>query len=139
MSAFTDATEEAILNHLFRGQAWPLPSGVYLGLFTADPGEGAAPSGECDYTGYQRLETSTASWAPPANQSAGTGKETTNSVDLLFPPNGGTTDVSITHAAVFGAATGGDPLMIAPLEEMKTLAPEDALVLYAGELVLGVD
>lgn len=139
MSAFTDVTEEAILNHLFKGVTWSLPSGLYLALFTADPGETATPSGECTYSGYERLEVAPASWSAVGDAASGTGKEVTNASDFLFAPNGEETDVVVTHAGLFSDATGGDFLMAAALAEAKTLAPGDALVLYAGDVAFGVD
>lgn len=47
MSAFSDYYENKILDHMIRGQAFTVPTTVYLALFTANTGlEGNSPSAE---------------------------------------------------------------------------------------------
>ena len=39
MTAFTDYTENAIANHIFRGIAFTMPAALYAALFCGHPGE----------------------------------------------------------------------------------------------------
>lgn len=41
MSKFSDYLEEKIIQTTLRGQAMPVPSNIYIALFTADPADAA--------------------------------------------------------------------------------------------------
>ena len=56
MSAFSDYYENKILDHMIRGQAFTVPTTVYLALFTANTGlEGNSPSAEVSGGAYARV------------------------------------------------------------------------------------
>ena len=137
MSAFTDYTEAAILNHMFKGVSWTPPSTWYLALFTAAPDESASPANECSYPGYVRVEVT--SWGDVTDAASGNGKQIANAAGVVTASNAGATDVVVTHAGLFDAATGGEFLLHGALGAPKTLRPDDALAFQPGQLVFSVD
>ena len=131
MGAFSNYLEEKIVEHFLRNNAVAAPTSVYLALYESDPGE-ATGGTETAYTGYARQG---ASWtALDANG------QTKNSGVVAFPPNGNASaSVTITHAAIFDAATVGNKLFYGPLASPKTLAPGDVLSFAANALTLTID
>lgn len=131
MGAFSNYMEEKIVEHFLRGNAITPPASVYVALFESDPGE-AAGGTQTAYTGYARqLSTWTA---------LDTNGQTKNVSAITFPANGNASaPVTITHIALFDAATNGNRLMYAALTAPKTLSPGDVLSFAANALVFGLD
>lgn len=143
MSAFSNYIEEQIIKYWLQGGAGAAaaPSTVYVGLFTADPGETGDQSLEADYVNYSRQESV---WT---NYSSSTGQTKNNTV-ITFPANGNTEpgDIIITHAAIFDqdrtvpwTTDNGNMLLYGPLASAKTLAPGDVLSFAANALTLTID
>lgn len=109
MSGMTNYLEDAVLNHILRGVAFPtLPASLHVALFTVAPTDAG---GGTEVTGgaYARVAISRAlaSFAVPADN-AGV-QQTSNSVVATFPnptANWGT----VTHVGVYDAATVGNLL-----------------------------
>lgn len=127
MSSKTDLLENRIIDHVFRGRAFAMPTQVWMGLFTAAPSDAG---GGTEVTGgsYARATAglnSDTSWkatqgGTPAAASSGTGGQTSNPAALTFPAPTANWGV-ITHLGIFDAATVGNLLYWAPLTASKTV------------------
>jgi len=131
MGAFSNYLEEKIVEHFLRNNAITPPTTIYVALFESDPGE-ANGGTETSYTGYARQPST---WtALDANG------QTKNVSALTFPANGNAAaSVTITHLALYDAATAGNRLFYAQLSASKTLSPGDVLSFAANAIVFGLD
>lgn len=131
MGAFSNYMEEKIVEHFLRNNPITPPAKVYIALFESDPGEAMAGT-ESAYTGYARQEST---WTTlDANG------QTKNVNAITFPANGNVTaSVTITHIALFDAATNGNRLLYAQLTAPKTLSPGDVLSFAANAVIFGMD
>lgn len=131
MGSFSNYTEDALLNHLF-GKGNYAPPTIYVGLSTADPGDSGAGLSEPTGNGYARVETTGADW----NTAAGGLLDNGNMI-LLGPATGnwGT----LTHFALFDAATGGHLLLHGALAQPKTIDSGDSARFASGELNITLD
>ena len=131
MGAFSNYLEEKIVEHFLRNNAISPPATVYVGLFESDPGEAAAGT-ETAFTGYARQSSA---WT-----ALDVNGQTKNTGALTFPANGNASaSVTITHIALFDAATAGNRLFYASLSSSKTLSPGDVLSFAANAIVFGLD
>ena len=131
MSAFSNYTEAAIVNHFLRATAQASPSAVYVALFISDPTEDGSGT-EASYTGYARQSST---WL--ALNASG---QTKNSGAIVFPANGNASAaVTVTHAAVFDASASGNMLIYGPLTTSKTIAVSDVFAVADQQLVLTVN
>jgi hypothetical protein len=123
-------TLEAVL----RGGAFTIPARVYVSLHTADPG----PTGLNEVTlaawpSYARKD-------PAGGAAINTGfdpvaaKTTKNAKILNYGGNDGAADVTVTHAAVWDALTGGNMLVYGPCQASKTFSPTDEATIKVGKL-----
>ncbi|MCX2728561.1 hypothetical protein OO015_13810 (plasmid) [Thermomicrobium sp. 4228-Ro] len=133
----TRYVREQFLDALFRGGSWPaLPGNLYLSLHTADPGDaGANEVGASDYARLA-LPRTTADWTRSDDGLGMTWVE--NASDITFPSpvaDWGT----VTHVALWDAATGGTCLWTGALAAPVTLnAGSAGLQIPAGQLRLPV-
>lgn len=135
MAAFSDHLETGILNHTLRGQALPVPSGIYLALFTNDATD-QSTGDEVSDSAYVRQdmakgESISAGWTPPAT--SGDGKAVTNAKVIQFPPIADGT-VTISHYGLYDAMSGGNLLYHGAFAVAKTLEINDVLSLDIGGL-----
>ena len=131
MGAFSNYMEEKIVEHFLRNNAITPPTTVYVALFESDPGE-ATGGTETAYTGYARQSST---WT-----ALDTNGQTKNVGALTFPANGNASaGVTITHLALYDAATNGNRLFYAQLSASKTLSPGDVLSFAANAIVFGLD
>ena len=131
MSAFSNETEAAIVNHFLRGAAVPVAGDLWLALFTVDPGE-TGFANEATYTGYSRQLITFTEIDENGN--------TANVTPILFPANVGTSQV-ITASAVYDSATSQDGIQVihGGLITPKTLELNDLLSFATGSLVLNIN
>lgn len=144
MSAFTDYTETAVLNHIFKATEFSLPSNLYVALFTGAPGETASPSDECTYTGYARVDaaggdTLTSGWTSVADADTGAGKQVTNAKAVTFAANQDAEAEVVTHLGIFDALTSGNMLVWSALATPKTLSTGDVLSFAIGAIKVALD
>lgn len=128
MGALSDYLENKLLEHSMGKTAYTMPSGVYLGLFTTAPTD-AAPGTEVTGGAYARQKVTF------GNAAAGS---ISNSADVTFPKataNWGT----ITHAALFDAATAGNMLWHGALQAQKAIGIDDSFLIEAGKLTCSLD
>lgn len=123
MAEFTDFMENKIIDHMLRNQSYTPPTTVYVALFTSatdDTGGGTEVSGGS----YARQAVTL---------SAASGGASSNSADITFPQ--ATADWgTITHLALYDAATGGNMLMHTPLDASKTVNNGDTFKINSGDL-----
>ncbi len=128
MSALSNYLENAVLNHVLRNTAYTQPASLHVGLFTAAPSD---TGGGTEVTGgaYARQA---ATFGAASNGSS------SNTADLTFPvatASWGT----VSHLAIFDAATGGNLLWHGALSESKAIATNDQFKITTGNLTLSLD
>jgi len=129
--SFSNYWENEILDHLF-GKGTYTPPTIYVGLSTADPGDDGSGLAEPSGNGYARVETSAADW----NTASGGALDNAN--DITFPEATGSWG-TITHFALFDAATGGNMLAEGALSASKAIDAGDTAKFAAGDLVCSLD
>jgi hypothetical protein len=123
MAALSDYAENKLLDHLLGTTSFTMPAQVYLALFTTattDAGGGTEVSGGA----YARQAV---------DFDAASGGATDLTADATFPQataNWGT----ITHVALFDAASGGNMLMHGALTASKQIDSGDTFRVPAADL-----
>jgi hypothetical protein len=125
--AKTHFLEEAILNEVLRGINYTPPATVYVALFTSPTNKNGGGT-EVTGGGYARQPVTFGAPRPGTD-----GRKVSNSAEILFPqataPWG-----TVTHVAIFDAATGGNMLYQGALEESRTVNTNDQLRFRVGDL-----
>lgn len=152
MASMTDFLENKIADWLFRGQAIGItgataaagtgPANLYIALFTSattDAGGGTEVSGNA----YARvgIASSMANWsgtqgAGTTVASSGSGGVISNNNAVSFPTPTGSGWGTVTHFAIFDAASGGNMLMHEPLTAQKTINSGDSVSFNNGTLTV---
>lgn len=129
----------AILNLLVRGVAFTAPARVYVSLHTGNPGNtGASEVTLVQWPSYVRKDPAGGA-AVATGFSAASGKATENAKEMLWSDAmDGAASITVSHFAIWDAATGGNCLLTGALTASKTLAPTDECVIHTGELDLSV-
>jgi hypothetical protein len=133
MAGLSTYMENAIIDHLFRNQAFSPPTTLYFALFTAAPTDAGAGT-EVSGGSYARV----AKTASTNGFTAASGGTATNSEDIDF----GTASAdwgTVTHFAVFDALTSGNLLGWGVLGTAKTINSGDGGKFLAGSLTLDPD
>jgi hypothetical protein len=126
--AFTNYLENKVMAYVWTGTAFSSPSGsLYVGLFTAAPGEGGGGT-EVSGNGYSRKQATMTT----------SGNASTNSGAVEFDTATGTWG-TITHVAIFDASTSGNMLAYAALTSAKTIASGDVFRIPSGDLDITLD
>lgn len=133
MAHFSDYLENALVNATLRGTNFTAPSTVYLALFTDDPTD-AATGTELADSNYQRQDMAkgdavATGWTAPADG------VTQNAKLIQFPPIADGS-VTLSHYALFDAATGGNMLYHAPLTSSKNMEIGDVTSFDIGALTV---
>ena len=131
MGSFSNYWENKLLNHIF-GKDSLTPPVIYLGLSTAEPAEDGTGLTEPSGNAYQRVQTSASDW----NVSAGGSLD--NAGDIFFPMATGNWG-TITHFALFDAATGGNMLAYGKLSPAKVIGSGVIAKFAACDLVINLD
>ena len=140
MTAFSDYLEEALVDHLLRGQALTAPTNVFLAMFTGSVGDdGSGTANEVTTgVGYDRVTVAaaTGNWDAPS----GTGTPTTqNTNDIQFGTPSGSWG-TISHFAIMDAASGGNILLHGSLAANKVVGGGDPAPKFAaGDLDILLD
>lgn len=125
MSAMSDYLENAFLSHFCSVSSTTMPAAVYLGLSTAsmnDDDSGTELSG----SGYARQAITFAA-AASASISSNAAAE--------FPAATGSWG-SVSHWAIYDAATAGNQLFHGSFATAKTIATGDILKVASGDLTI---
>lgn len=131
MGSFSNYWENAILDHLF-GKSNYTPPTIHVGLSTADPGDGGAGLNEPTGDGYTRVQTEPADW----NVAVDGLLDNANTITFnTATGNWGT----LTHFALFDAASGGNMLAHGALTQAKIVGSGDTARCVAGDLEVTLD
>ena len=131
MGGFSDYWENKVLNHIFGKDSYTPPT-IYVGLSTADPTDAGSGLAEPSGNGYARAQTSASDWNAAANGSLD------NAVNITFNQATGNWG-TITHFALFDAATAGNMLAYGSLSQSKTISDSDTARFEAGDLNISLD
>ncbi len=131
MGSFTDYWEDRILDHIF-GKGNYAPPTIYVGLSTADPLDDSSGLAEPSGNSYARVQTSASDWNAASDGSLD------NANDITFAQATGNWG-TITHFALFDAATGGNMLAHGALSQSKAIDSSDAAGFGANDLEIGLD
>lgn len=131
MGSFANYWENEILDHLF-GKGSYTPPTIYVGLSTADPTDDGSGLSEPTGGSYARVQTSGTDW----NTASGGALDNAN--DITFPEATGSWG-TITHFALFDAATGGNMLAHGSLSASKAVTTGDTAKFAAGDLDVTLD
>jgi len=131
MGSFANYWENEILDHLF-GKGSYTPPTIYVGLSTADPSDDASGLAEPSGNSYARVSTSGADW------NIASGGTIDNANEITFPQASGNWG-TLTHFALFDAASGGNMLAHGPLSISKTISSGDTAKFAAGDLDVSLD
>jgi hypothetical protein len=129
VSHFSNFAENKLIDHLLRATAYPVPTAIYVGLFTT-PSSDAGPGTEVSGGSYARVQVGPglASWTATqggtAGVSTGTTGISTNVADITFPAPTAAWG-TITHFGLFDAVTGGNLLMQNALAVPKVVSSGD--------------
>lgn len=124
MGSFADYWENEILDHLF-GKGSYTPPTIYVGLSTADPADDASGLSEPSGNGYARVQTAGSDWNAASSGSL------SNANDITFPEATGSWG-TITHFALFDAASGGNMLAHGSLSQAKSIGSGDTARFAGG-------
>jgi hypothetical protein len=123
----TNYLEDRILNHVLRNTAYIQPTGLYMALHTADPGEVGTGN-----------EVVGGSYAPQAvvftAVVAGTGQAVSSGA-VSFA---GMPAATVTHFTIRDAPTG-NPLFYGPLSAPQVVSAGATLAFNAGQVVISCD
>jgi hypothetical protein len=131
MGSFADYWENEILDHLF-GKGSYTPPTIYVGLSTADPTDDASGLAEPSGNSYARVATAGADW------NVASGGAIANANDITFPEATGSWG-TITHFAIFDAASAGNMLAQGALNVSKSISSGDTAKFAAGDLDVTLD
>jgi hypothetical protein len=131
MGGFSDYWENKILDHIFGKGSYTTPT-IYVGLSTADPTDDGSGLAEPSGNGYARTQTSASDWNAASNGSLD------NASDITFAQATGSWG-TITHFALFDAATAGNMLAHGVLSQSKTIVNSDTARFQAGDLDISLD
>lgn len=140
MSKFSNYTENNIVETTLRGAAFPVPAGVYVALFTADPTDANVTANEVQtaaWPAYVRKDAADSA-AISTGWTASADGVSSNAKVITFPANNGAGSVTVTHIGLYDASTGGNLLYHAPLVSSKTLLIGDVLSFGIGAITVTV-
>lgn len=132
MAGFSTHLAQALINHVFRGQNYAAPNGIYLALFVADPTDNNITANEVTGAWYGRQSVN--SWAAPT----GTAVSTANSNRVVYNAVSGSA-VTVTHWGLYDAATSGNLLASGAWTQPKLLNIDDVLAVNANDLTLAFE
>jgi len=139
MSAMSDYLENKLVDQLFRGQAAPTTTTLYVGLLTAAPSDSGGGT-EVSGGSYTRVTvtSSLANWAgtqaaASTVASSGTGGQTSNNAAITFPTPAATWGL-VTHFGIYDAASAGNLLFWGALTIAKTINQADTVTFPAASL-----
>jgi hypothetical protein len=124
----TNYLEQKIVDHILRNTAYPQPTGLYMALHTADPGEGGTTS-EVTGGSYTPQAIAFAAAASPSGQAV-------SSATVTFTAMPG---VTVTHFSIRENSVAGNPLFVGPLATPQTVAPGGNLQFTAGQVAVTCD
>lgn len=128
--SFSNYLENKIIDHLLKVASFTVPSNLYIGLSTADPGDSGGTLAEPVGNNYARVLCN--SW------DTASGGASSNSALVTFPTATGNWG-TITYACIFDAISGGNLLISGQLTINKTVTSGDTIQFAIGDLDVSLD
>ena len=140
MSKFSNYTEQNIIETTLRGAVFPVPTAIYIALFTADPTDANVTANEVQvaaWPAYARKDAAvggiiSSGWTANADGVS------SNAKVITYAANNGAGPVTATHIGIYDALTGGNLIYHAPLVASKTLQIGDVLSFGIGAITVTV-
>ena len=126
----TDYCENKVLDHINGKSSFTMPT-AYVALFTAAPSD-AGGGTEVSGGSYARVATSGATWSAAASGAA------SNAAAISFPTATASWG-TVTHYALFDAASSGNMLRWAALTASKAIGSGDTASFAIGALSMTED
>lgn len=134
MSNASNYLESKIIRSIFKGESFPVPTRIDIGLHTSDPGDtGAGEVTLAQWPAYARVDAAKGG-AVATGWTGESGGLVQNALQLLWPVYDGTPDLTITHWSAWDQA--GNLLTAAPLATARTVSNGDVYVADAGKLTV---
>lgn len=138
MAGKTDYTENNLLAFLFRGVSFPVPGGIYVGLYTTTPTADVGTGGvEVSGTAYARQSVArgTTEWKDPSTATQGE----TNNVNAITFPTAGSNWGTVVGVGIFDASSAGNLLYFGNLAASKVVNTNDIFKFNATDLKITED
>jgi hypothetical protein len=150
LKALSNYAEKKLLDHLLGTASFTMPTTVYLAAFTSNPGPDASGSevktGGTPGDGYARqaivFNAAVGTDSTPPHPVGGDGNGpalATNNGDVEFDECTGNNWGTISHIAVFDAATGGNMLLYGAVATPQTINVGATLRLKDADLKIYLD
>lgn len=143
MAAMSDFLENKLVDHIFRGVTYTVPTTLYVALYTAAPSDsGGGTEITIGTNAYARRDVVSTAGSPVwANTqgvagtaaSSGTGGVTSNTSAITFVTPTGSWG-TVTHFGILTAATGGDLLFHGALTVSQTVNNGNTVSFAPGAL-----
>ncbi|MBC7121366.1 MAG: hypothetical protein A4E48_00024 [Methanosaeta sp. PtaU1.Bin060] len=135
--SFANYWEEKILKHIFGLATYSALATLYVGVCTGGVTEDGTVTGEPAGNGYARVAVTNNATGWDFSQVAGLSK-IQNHAAVTFPEASGSWG-TITDVFLADAASGGNILAFATLDESKVIGSGDTLQFDAGDLGFTLD
>ena len=122
--SFSDTFETHVLNYVFTTTSVTRPTAWYLALFTSNPADDASGT---------EVSTSGTAYARQTAAFTVSGDTASNSAAIEFPTATASFG-TVSHVAVFDAATSGSLIAYAALTSSKAIDTGDVFRVPAGDL-----
>lgn len=132
--SFSDYLETKVLEHVVGKTAFTMPT-VYVGLSTADPLDDGTGLAEPAGGAYARVATTPATWNAAT---VGAPSSIDNAAAITFPQATASWG-TVTHFALFDAATAGNLLASGALTTSKTVGNGDTVKFDIAQLSVTLD
>jgi hypothetical protein len=130
---FAEYAAKKILDHAMGKTAWTMPTNVYVALFIGDPLGAGSELADPPATDYAREQTTGASWGSAAFTSPTA--SITSAADIDFGTAGADWG-TVTHVAIFDAATNGNMIAAGPLETSFPIMSAAPVKFPTGTLIV---
>ena len=122
--SFSDTFETHVLNYVFTATSVTRPTAWYLALFTSNPADDASGT---------EVSTSGTAYARQSATFTVSGDTASNSAAIEFPTATASFG-TVSHVAVFDAATSGNMIAYAALTASKAIDTGDVFRVPSGDL-----
>lgn len=133
MSSMSNYLENKLVDWVFRGQSFTLPSALYVALYTSNPTDDAGANAvevvSSEATGYVRKAVirSLTTWSGTSTNaggsaSSGTDGKTSNALALTYNGAGSVAWGTVVGFGIYDQAIGGNLLVWGPLTTPRTIA-----------------
>lgn len=132
---FTDATEQALLNHVLTDPAYTPASTLYLGLSSTTPTDAGGNITEPSTGSYARVSTAAADWGAATGTAPAT-KSNTSTKTFSTATADWASGANLTHFVIYDASTAGNVVGWGALTTAKPVLNGDTPSFAAAALVL---